>query len=63
MEKLNCELYGMTELTETEKKDTDGGTILLRGIVASAGFFIGLAYKWLIALPAYFFGAMGLGAY
>ena len=58
MKELNCNLYGLSELTENEKMDTEGGIL-----ITAAFWLTGVAYKYFIAIPAWFFGSMGIGAY
>ena len=36
MEKLNCDLYELSELTESEKRDTEGGLMLSRAVLTLA---------------------------
>ena len=63
MKKLNCNLYGLSELTENEKSDTEGGVFIFREAAALTGWGIGITYKYFIALPIYFFTSLGIGAY
>ena len=63
MKNFNYEKYGLSELTTDEKQNTDGGSMTLRLIAASAGYSIGLAYKFLVAIPAYFLSGLGIGSY
>ena len=50
MEKLNCDLYELSELTESEKRDTEGGTLTARGVLAFAGWALMAAVKFSIPL-------------
>ena len=61
MKELNCNLYGLSELTESEKMDTEGGTITLRLLTAGTFWAVGVSYKLLIAFPAYLIGGGILG--
>ena len=50
MEKLNCDLYELSELTESEKKDTEGGTSLASDIGSLVGRALAIAVKFFIIL-------------
>ena len=63
MKELRIEEYGVSELNAEEMKTVDGGTMLIRLIAGTAGYALGLGYKFIIAIPAHFLLGLGIGAY
>ena len=61
MKKLNCNLYGLSELTESEKMDTEGGAFPIRVLVTGTGWALGLMFKLFISYPAHVIGGGVLG--
>ena len=63
MKELNLQEYGVSELNAEEMKTVDGGTMLIRLVAGTAGYALGLGYKFIIAIPAHFLINFGIGAY
>ena len=53
MKELNSNLYGLSELTENEKMDTEGGAITLRTVAIVTGLTIVAATGLAIVVVRY----------
>ena len=63
MKELNSNLYGLSELTENEKRDTEGGLWVSHLIVGAASWAIGIVAEFAVVMPMRFFTSFGIGAW